>query len=265
MKDLYSIGETAKLLGVSTQTLRFYDKEGLLKPSFIDEETGYRYYSYMQFHLIDRIKYLQGFGLSLEEIKPIILEGSVDLLLPQLTARKLSLLDEINRAADQIREIEWYIRYWGYLDTDGKESPFYRIRKEERFVLEVPCYETDELSDMEIRLAEKKSQELYRDLSYRRLYGYQLLLSDLEQGLFKPKTYFIYTRQRPSADYPDIHVLPAGEYVCFRTPILKQSWDSELLRRYFAEIPAKGPAVALEFEDNLHDWSEAMYEVQIMV
>ena len=60
-------------------------------------------------------------------------------------------------------------------------------------------------------------------------------------------------------------MLPAGEYVCFRTPILKQSWDSELLRRYFAEIPAKGPAVALEFEDNLHDWSEAMYEVQIMV
>ena len=179
MKEYYSIGETASLLGVSTQTLRYYDRENILKPVRINDQTGYRYYSYTQFHVIDRIKYLQGFGLSLEEIKPIILEGSVDLLLPQLTARKLSLLDEINRAADQIREIEWYIRYWGYLDSDGKESPFYRIRKEERFVLEVPCYETDELSDMEIRLAEKKSQELYRDLAYRRLYGYQLLLSDL--------------------------------------------------------------------------------------
>ena len=49
MKEYYSIGETAKLLGVSTQTLRYYDREGILRPETINEETGYRYYSYMQF------------------------------------------------------------------------------------------------------------------------------------------------------------------------------------------------------------------------
>ncbi len=72
MKEKYTIGETAVLLGVSTQTLRYYDKIGLLPPKYIDEETGYRFYSYNQFHYIDKIKYLQGFGLSLEEIKVII-------------------------------------------------------------------------------------------------------------------------------------------------------------------------------------------------
>ena len=76
MKEYYSIGETAKLLGVSTQTLRYYDRENILKPVHINDQTGYRYYSYTQFHIIDRIKYLQGFGLSLEEIGAIIQDGT---------------------------------------------------------------------------------------------------------------------------------------------------------------------------------------------
>ena len=30
MKDYYTIGETAKLLGVSAQALRYYDRENIL-------------------------------------------------------------------------------------------------------------------------------------------------------------------------------------------------------------------------------------------
>ena len=32
MKEYYRIGETASLMGITTQTLRFYDKIGLVKP-----------------------------------------------------------------------------------------------------------------------------------------------------------------------------------------------------------------------------------------
>lgn len=46
MKRYYSIGETAKLLGISTQTLRHYEKIDLLYPKLTDEKTGYRYYSF---------------------------------------------------------------------------------------------------------------------------------------------------------------------------------------------------------------------------
>lgn len=77
MKKYYTIGETAALLGVTTQTLRYYDKIGLLSPAYCDENTGYRYYVYKQFHYIDRIKYLQGFGMQLKDIKEIIHSGRV--------------------------------------------------------------------------------------------------------------------------------------------------------------------------------------------
>ncbi len=38
------IKEFAEISGVSIRTLRYYDEIGLLKPAFVDENTGYRYY-----------------------------------------------------------------------------------------------------------------------------------------------------------------------------------------------------------------------------
>ena len=39
---MYSIGEFAKLLGINSKTLRYYDLIGILKPSAVDKYTGYR-------------------------------------------------------------------------------------------------------------------------------------------------------------------------------------------------------------------------------
>ena len=58
-KNQYSIGEVAALLNISPQTLRFYDKSGVVVPDFIDQKTGYRYYSYDQISYISRVRYLQ--------------------------------------------------------------------------------------------------------------------------------------------------------------------------------------------------------------
>ena len=78
MKDnLFTIGEMSKLLGISVQTLRYYDKIGLVEPTYINAETGYRYYSYIQLSFIDRIRYLQNFGMSLSEINTAFQSGNV--------------------------------------------------------------------------------------------------------------------------------------------------------------------------------------------
>ena len=265
MKEYYSIGETAKLLGVSTQTLRYYDKENILKPVLINDQTGYRYYSYTQFHVIDRIKYLQGFGLSLEEIGIIIQDGTVKALLPRLAARKDVLLEQINQTVEQIKDIDWYINYFTYNGLSDGASDYYRIHLPERYVLEVPCDPEEPLSDMEIRLAEKKGKQPYSELPFRRQYGYRVHMEDLIRKKFRPESYFIFTKARPDHICPDIQVIPEGDFVCFRTPILKESWDVDLLKAYCAGLPHQDTILALEFEDNLVDWSDAMYEVQIML
>jgi len=69
MKKLYSIGEMSKLVNVSVQTLRHYEKIKLFRPSYIDPNTNYRYYSDSQFHYLDIIKSLKFIGLPLQKIK----------------------------------------------------------------------------------------------------------------------------------------------------------------------------------------------------
>ena len=103
MKDYYTIGETAKLLGVSAQALRYYDRENILRPEYINEQTGYRYYTYRQFHIIDRIKYLQGFGLSLEDIGQIIREGTANICCPALPPEKKSCWSRSTRLSSRSR------------------------------------------------------------------------------------------------------------------------------------------------------------------
>ncbi|MEI3306344.1 MAG: MerR family transcriptional regulator [Dysosmobacter sp.] len=76
-KNQYSIGEVAALLNISPQTLRFYDKSGVVVPDFIDQKTGYRYYSYDQISYISRVRYLQQFGFSLEEIRNALASNDI--------------------------------------------------------------------------------------------------------------------------------------------------------------------------------------------
>ena len=70
----------ARLCGCNTQTLRYYDRIGLLTPAKVDEWTGYRYYEEEQALLFVKIKNLQQADFSIEEIKAL-LPGDDDLLM----------------------------------------------------------------------------------------------------------------------------------------------------------------------------------------
>ncbi len=72
MKSKFSIGEVAKIHNITVETLRHYDRVGLLKPSYINSNTRYRYYNAKDFIILDLIKQCKAMGLSLEEIKNII-------------------------------------------------------------------------------------------------------------------------------------------------------------------------------------------------
>ena len=62
---MYSIGELAELAGVSARTLRYYDREGLLKPSCVNE-AGYRFYGEREVNLLQQILFYREAGAGLE-------------------------------------------------------------------------------------------------------------------------------------------------------------------------------------------------------
>lgn len=69
---MLSIGEFSKICKVSTKTLRYYAEIGLLAPSEINPENGYRYYAIEQLEKMLFINRLKGYAFSLDEIKTIL-------------------------------------------------------------------------------------------------------------------------------------------------------------------------------------------------
>jgi len=79
---MFSIGEFSKVTGLTVKTLRFYQEQGLLKPTCVEEATGYRYYDA---NLIERARVLvklRELEFSLTEIAAIMhdCEDDVDIL-----------------------------------------------------------------------------------------------------------------------------------------------------------------------------------------
>lgn len=66
------IKDFAKACGVSVRTLHYYDEIGLLKPSFVDEWTGYRYYDEDSLLRMQEIMFYRELDFSLKNISQII-------------------------------------------------------------------------------------------------------------------------------------------------------------------------------------------------
>ena len=71
----YLINELAKLAGISTRTLRYYDKQGLLKARR-NPENNYRYYEESEVDQLQKILFLKLFDLPLEQIKQVMQTSS---------------------------------------------------------------------------------------------------------------------------------------------------------------------------------------------
>jgi DNA-binding transcriptional MerR regulator len=91
----------AKLCGCNAQTLRYYDRIGLLAPARVDEWTGYRYYEEEQAMQFVRIRNLQQADFSIEEIK--ILLGKDDQYVMAAFDRKV---EEQKQKLANIRKIQ---------------------------------------------------------------------------------------------------------------------------------------------------------------
>lgn len=113
MENMFSAGELANYQNISKQTLLYYDKIGLFKPSYTDPENGYRYYSADQLDALDTILIMKKIGFSLNEIKSHMehytTENSIHFFRNQLKVieqkiKELSLIQ--NRLEHRCQQVE---------------------------------------------------------------------------------------------------------------------------------------------------------------
>jgi DNA-binding transcriptional MerR regulator len=108
------IGEVAKLTGLTTRTLRYWEELDLLRPSG-RRSSGERFYAAVDMARVTRIRDLQDLlGFSLAEVRAVLDTEDVDVLDrvrselrsgdPVLPARRRELLDEAIAANDHLLE-----------------------------------------------------------------------------------------------------------------------------------------------------------------
>jgi Predicted transcriptional regulators len=77
MQTLLRIGQVSNLYGISLDTLRYYDRKGLLKP-VVDKENGYRYYSLEHLDVLEMLLVGRYLEIPLEQMKEQIEIESID-------------------------------------------------------------------------------------------------------------------------------------------------------------------------------------------
>ena len=100
-KNLFSIGEIAKALGVTRRIILNYEQRGLIQPDIKEGTTGNRYYTIDSFTKLRSIRIFQNLGLSLDEIRAYFNDSS-DIL--PLIRRLEKLRDELNLNIEKLYE-----------------------------------------------------------------------------------------------------------------------------------------------------------------
>ncbi|MBO0839287.1 MAG: protein phosphatase 2C domain-containing protein [Sciscionella sp.] len=107
-----SIGEFARVSGLSPKALRLYDAMGLLRPAAVDEFTGYRYYGGHQLDGARLVARLRLIGMPLDRIRVFVelpVEARQAELLSywrQVEADHVSKREEVTVLADELRGTE---------------------------------------------------------------------------------------------------------------------------------------------------------------
>ncbi len=120
MSKYYTSGQFAKKANVSIRTIRYYDNQGLLKPSHTSEK-GYRLYTDSDFAKLQKILTLKYLGFSLDEIQ--------DMTLQDADTDMKSLQNSLQMQLDLVRQ---KIVHWQLIEQSIEETS--RILEEQKTI-----------------------------------------------------------------------------------------------------------------------------------
>ncbi|MBS7020605.1 MAG: MerR family transcriptional regulator [Firmicutes bacterium] len=116
---MYKIGEFSMLSKTTVKTLRYYEKEKLLLPAYVDFETGYRYYETSQLPELAKIIAYRQIGLSIHDIRNLLTGTDSQEILNKRKQEVLKLISDSNNQLLQIYDL-----------LEGKEMKYEVIMKQ---------------------------------------------------------------------------------------------------------------------------------------
>lgn len=232
MEQYYQIGEAARRAGVTVETLRHYDRIGLLSPCKVDPQTGYRYYSSLEIDQVQIIHYLRSIKISLPTIKKLFSEDDIPAVVDTLRLACEKVDGEIENLLSVKRNLQETLdNYSSKRNTRNlvRPLPVPTVRELPartvflaRGLQELTLGTLSQLHDaVESQIApEIRGQFQFENAAGALLHGDACTL------------FALCTRSGP---HPDVTVLPAGRYLCVSCPTQDYRQAVQYLHRQAAD------------------------------
>ncbi len=223
-----SIGQMAQLNHISEQTLRLYDREGLLTPDYTDPETGYRYYTVSQSAQLDIIQTMKLYGMTLKEIKQYFDYSEDADILHLLVTQKDLLQQRIDSLENSMRSIDrriWNMERLASLPQDS--VPFLQyIPARNIYIYKTGENYFDEQSAFhyELMLRELKTHFLNENIPMTDFCNVGTIMRKdaFVNGDFYSDEVFVYMDE--DAQLTNIETMPSSMYYC----VCSKDMDEEL-------------------------------------
>ena len=212
MNNLLSIGELAKLRDINVQSLRYYEKLGILIPAYINPETGYRYYSLEQIMILDTIILCIDLGIPLKDLKNYVnADGELEFEHLLKDGKKLAK-EKIRKIESNIDSINRTLQHIHAQKTFQGRDGYYSRYIFERYYISIPCE-----TIMSAKTYEKKLSHLFalaKDQNLQASFPHGIISTYLN-GQFAESNMFL---EILPADSSVVHKLDDGNYLCFQEP-----------------------------------------------
>lgn len=235
MKNYFTISEFAKLRNININSLRYYEKLGLLKPAIVDENNGYRYYSAEQIPLLNKIILCIQLGIPLKEMVGFLDEDG------NLESQKLLEQGRIvaKRRIQEMQNNLDYIEYSLKNIEENKEfigrSGVYERYTQERKVMITDYYTPKDMAEPKVFLSEISKMYKYAQKKgmYPILPAGQIMRLE-ENG--KMRFCFFLEVLNCDENEDKIYIIPAGTYPCVQVELepnfdflkeIEKNWGKE--------------------------------------
>ena len=243
-----SIGQMAELNHVSEQTLRLYDKEGLLVPRCVDPVTGYRYYHIIQSAKLDLIQNMKVYGMTLRQIRSFLDSNDPAALRALLSEQAASIeerIRQLRRSQSAItRTLDNYRRYEAMPRNGEIFLEYIPERRIFRYSCDVNYFDQDE-SGYEYMLRQMKTNLVANNmpLSYFTTIGTIIRREHLVPDALFSNEVFLFVDEDDSSQA--METLPAASYLCLCSD--EFSMEAENVRRLLDYVQTRGCEIAGDY------------------
>ena len=267
-RELFQIGEVAKMYHLSVGTLRHYEQVGLLAPEYVDPATGYRYYGVRQFEQLTNIRYLRALGLPLDEITAYLHNRDIDTISDTLRRQKAL----VQQKKQELEIIERKIDHWLAQLEDARRSELDAIRLIEQPALKLVLLRDSVKFNSYLWLEHsirKIEQNQKLPLSYIGKVGVGISKENLENAAFDHYDLVFLVLEEEDIYEGRVELLPPCRCaaVRFRGDHGKAPAYYQKLMRYMAEngLQAAGFSREITLIDNCISADPAQYVTEIRV